>query len=91
MGLDRIDGATGLRKAAGTARAVAVAVAGSAQRANALAALRLTRAIDLPIAAAAGADRVRRLAAPRAEGREIDGVAFYDDSKGTNVGAPWRR
>jgi UDP-N-acetylmuramoylalanine--D-glutamate ligase len=55
---------------------------------NALAALGLTRAIDLPyepllhaLAVFEGLPhRVQKIG-------EIDGVAFYDDSKGTNVGA----
>jgi UDP-N-acetylmuramoylalanine--D-glutamate ligase len=56
--------------------------------ANALAALALCRAIDLPMPALLAAlrgfkglpHRVERVA-------EIDGVVYYDDSKGTNVGA----
>ncbi len=55
---------------------------------NALAALALTRAIDLPYEPLLHAlalfeglpHRVQKVG-------EIDGVAFYDDSKGTNVGA----
>ena len=56
--------------------------------ANALAALALTRAVDLPYHALLQAlaefeglpHRVQKVA-------EIEGVSFYDDSKGTNVGA----
>jgi len=56
--------------------------------ANALAALALARAIDLPYPALLDAlrefqglpHRMHRIA-------EIDGVVYYDDSKGTNVGA----
>jgi UDP-N-acetylmuramoylalanine--D-glutamate ligase len=63
-------------------------IAGLHNAANALAALALTRAIDLPDAPLLQAltefeglpHRVQKVA-------EIDGVAFYDDSKGTNVGA----
>jgi len=63
-------------------------IAGLHNAANALAALALTRAIDLPEAPLLQAltefeglpHRVQKVA-------EIDGVAFYDDSKGTNVGA----
>ena len=63
-------------------------VTGLHNAANALAALALARAIDLPyeplLRALAGfeglAHRVQKVA-------EIDGVTFYDDSKGTNVGA----
>ena len=63
-------------------------VAGLHNVANALAALALCRAIDLPLLPLLDAlrdfkglpHRVERVA-------EIDGVVFYDDSKGTNVGA----
>ena len=63
-------------------------VAGLHNVANALAALALCRAIDLPtpvlLAGLRGfkglPHRVERVA-------EIDGVVYYDDSKGTNVGA----
>jgi len=63
-------------------------VAGMHNVANALAALALCGAIGLPMQALSGAlrsfrglpHRVQRVA-------EIDGVVYYDDSKGTNVGA----
>jgi UDP-N-acetylmuramoylalanine--D-glutamate ligase len=63
-------------------------VAGLHNAANALAALGLAQAIELPEAPALQAlahfeglpHRVQKVA-------EIDGVHFYDDSKGTNVGA----
>jgi UDP-N-acetylmuramoylalanine--D-glutamate ligase len=63
-------------------------VAGLHNAANALAALALARAIDLPYEPLLRAlaqfeglpHRVQKVA-------EIDGVVFYDDSKGTNVGA----
>jgi UDP-N-acetylmuramoylalanine--D-glutamate ligase len=63
-------------------------VAGLHNAANALAALALARAIDLPEAPLVAAlrefrglpHRVQRVA-------EVRGVIFYDDSKGTNVGA----
>jgi UDP-N-acetylmuramoylalanine--D-glutamate ligase len=63
-------------------------LAGLHNAANALAALALCRAIGLPLAPLAEAlrrfaglpHRVERVA-------EIDGVTFYDDSKGTNVGS----
>jgi UDP-N-acetylmuramoylalanine--D-glutamate ligase len=66
----------------------ALPVAGLHNAANALAALALTRAIDLPMDALLRGlvhfkglpHRVERVA-------EIDGVTYYDDSKGTNVGA----
>jgi len=65
-----------------------LAIAGLHNAANALAALALCRSIDLPLALLLPAlrdfkglpHRVERIA-------EIDGVAWYDDSKGTNVGA----
>jgi UDP-N-acetylmuramoylalanine--D-glutamate ligase len=63
-------------------------VAGLHNVANALAALALCRAIDIPMPALIEAlhsfkglpHRVERVA-------EIDGISYYDDSKGTNVGA----
>ncbi len=65
-----------------------LAIAGLHNAANALAALALTRAIDLPyphllegLATFSGLPhRVEKVG-------EIDGVSWYDDSKGTNVGA----
>ncbi|MFZ3018327.1 MAG: UDP-N-acetylmuramoyl-L-alanine--D-glutamate ligase [Gallionella sp.] len=69
-------------------RASELQVTGLHNVANALAALALCRAIDLPMQALLDAlrgfkglpHRVERVA-------EIDGVVYYDDSKGTNVGA----
>ena len=63
-------------------------VAGSHNAANALAALSLCSAIDLPMPVMLSAlcnfeglpHRVERVA-------EMDGITYYDDSKGTNVGA----
>ena len=63
-------------------------IAGLHNVANALAALALCHAIDLPMAVMLDAlrnfkglpHRVERVA-------EVDGVVYYDDSKGTNVGA----
>ena len=65
-----------------------IPLAGRHNAANALAALALCRAIDLPLAPLLRAlqhfkglpHRVEKVA-------EIGGVTFYDDSKGTNVGA----
>lgn len=55
---------------------------------NALAALALARAIDCPLAPMLHALREYRGEAHRVElVASIDGVEFYDDSKGTNVGA----
>jgi len=66
----------------------ALPVTGLHNAANALAALALTRALDLPMEALLRGlahfcglpHRVERVA-------EIEGVTYYDDSKGTNVGA----
>ena len=56
--------------------------------ANALAALALARAIDLPYAALLATLRNFRGLPHRVERvAEIDGVTYFDDSKGTNVGA----
>jgi len=88
-GLTESEGETWL--AQGTQKLMGVSqlrVAGLHNAANALAALALTRAIDLPYQPLLQAltefeglpHRVQKVA-------EIDGVAFYDDSKGTNVGA----
>jgi len=63
-------------------------VVGSQNAANALAALALCRAIDLPYAALVDGLRGFRGLPHRVERvAEIAGVVFYDDSKGTNVGA----
>lgn len=69
-------------------RADELALSGLHNAANALAALALCRAIGLPLAPLLPAlrefkglpHRIERIA-------EIEGVAWYDDSKGTNVGA----
>ena len=63
-------------------------VAGLQNAANALAALALCRAINLPYSPLIGGLRAFRGLPHRVERvDEIDGVVFYDDSKGTNVGA----
>ncbi len=63
-------------------------IAGMHNVANALAALALCRAIDLPMTALLDALRSFRGLPHRVERvAEIDGVVYYDDSKGTNVGA----
>ncbi|PWT74393.1 MAG: UDP-N-acetylmuramoyl-L-alanine--D-glutamate ligase [Proteobacteria bacterium] len=88
-GLADADGETWMCQ--GTRRLMRVSqlrVAGLHNAANGLAALALTHAIDLPYAPLLQAlakfeglpHRVQRIA-------EIEGVVFYDDSKGTNVGA----
>lgn len=63
-------------------------IAGLHNAANALAALALTRAIDLPYAhLLEGLVTFRGLPHRVEKVAEIDGVSWYDDSKGTNVGA----
>lgn len=63
-------------------------VSGLHNVANALAALALCRAIDLPLAPLLDALRNFRGLPHRVEKvAEISGVTYYDDSKGTNVGA----
>jgi UDP-N-acetylmuramoylalanine--D-glutamate ligase len=69
-------------------RADELALAGLHNAANALAALALCRAIGLPLAPLLPALRAFKGLPHRVERiAEIDGVAWYDDSKGTNVGA----
>ena len=80
----------GWRKARNQLMPVAeLPLAGLHNAANALAALALCRAIDLPLAPAAGRRCATFKGLPhRVENvAEINGVTFYDDSKGTNVGA----
>jgi len=64
-------------------------IAGTHNAANALAALALGRAIGLPLAAMLAGLKAFRGLPHRVEpvARRGDGVVFYDDSKGTNVGA----
>ncbi len=63
-------------------------LAGLHNAANALAALALCRAIDLPFEPLIDALRNFKGLPHRVEKvAEIDGISFYDDSKGTNVGA----
>jgi len=65
-----------------------LSTAGMHNVANALAALALCRAIGLPMPALLDALRSFRGLPHRVERiAEIDGVVYYDDSKGTNVGA----
>jgi UDP-N-acetylmuramoylalanine--D-glutamate ligase len=66
----------------------ALPVAGLHNAANALAALALTRALDLPMEALLrGLLHFKGLPHRLERVAEIDGVTWYDDSKGTNVGA----
>jgi UDP-N-acetylmuramoylalanine--D-glutamate ligase len=63
-------------------------VVGLQNAANALAALALCRSIDLPYSLLIEGLRAFRGLPHRVERvAEIDGVVFFDDSKGTNVGA----
>ena len=63
-------------------------IAGLHNAANALAALALCRALDLPYAhLLEGLATFKGLPHRVEKVAEIDGVAWYDDSKGTNVGA----
>ncbi|MGE5027728.1 MAG: UDP-N-acetylmuramoyl-L-alanine--D-glutamate ligase [Betaproteobacteria bacterium] len=88
-GLLEADG--GLWLAQGENRLMAVSelrLAGLHNAANALAALALCRAIDLPLHPLLEALREFKGLPHRVENvAEIKGVTFYDDSKGTNVGA----
>ena len=88
-GLTESDGETWLSQGGHKLMGVSqLRVSGLHNAANAMAALALTRAIDLPyhpllqaLAEFEGLPhRVQKVA-------ELEGVAFYDDSKGTNVGA----
>lgn len=63
-------------------------LAGLHNVANALAALALTRAVDLPVEPLVAALKQFKGLPHRVEFvRDVRGVSFYDDSKGTNVGA----
>jgi UDP-N-acetylmuramoylalanine--D-glutamate ligase len=66
----------------------ALPVAGLHNAANALAALALTRALDLPMDdLLRGLVHFKGLPHRVEKVAEIEGVTYYDDSKGTNVGA----
>ncbi len=69
-------------------RADELQVAGLHNVANALAALALCRALEMPLAPLVNALRSFRGLPHRVEKvAEIAGISYYDDSKGTNVGA----
>jgi UDP-N-acetylmuramoylalanine--D-glutamate ligase len=69
-------------------RADELQVTGLHNVANALAALALCRALDLPLAPLCAALRAFKGLPHRVEKvAEIAGITYYDDSKGTNVGA----
>jgi len=86
-----LGGENGPWLAQGENRLLAVAdlpLAGLHNAANALAALALCRAIDLPLQPLIEALREFKGLPHRVEKvAEINGITFYDDSKGTNVGA----
>ncbi len=86
-----LDGENGPWLSQGGNRLLAVAdlsLAGLHNAANALAALALCRAIDLPLQPLIEALREFKGLPHRVEKvAEINGIPFYDDSKGTNVGA----
>lgn len=86
-----LEGENGPWLSQGGNRLLAVAdlpLAGLHNAANALAALALCRAIDLPLQPLIEALREFKGLPHRVEKvAEINGITFYDDSKGTNVGA----
>ncbi len=89
FGIDRADGEIWLMQ--GTQRllkASELQVAGLHNVANALAALALSRAINFPMPVLLEALRSFKGLPHRVERvAEMDGITYYDDSKGTNVGA----
>jgi UDP-N-acetylmuramoylalanine--D-glutamate ligase len=89
FGIERADGEIWLMQ--GTQRllkASELQVAGLHNVANALAALALSRAINFPMHTLLEALRSFKGLPHRVERvAEIDGIIYYDDSKGTNVGA----
>lgn len=89
FGLLRVDGELWLAQGATPLLALKeLPLAGLHNAANALAALALTRALDLSYAPLLAALREFEGLPHRLEKiAEIDGVAYYNDSKGTNVGA----
>ncbi|OIR19272.1 UDP-N-acetylmuramoylalanine--D-glutamate ligase [mine drainage metagenome] len=69
-------------------RADELQVSGLHNVANALAALALCRALDIPLAPLVDALRAFKGLPHRVERiAEVQGITYYDDSKGTNVGA----
>jgi UDP-N-acetylmuramoylalanine--D-glutamate ligase len=89
FGLLRVGGELWLAQGATPLLALSeLSIAGLHNAANALAALALTRALDLSYAPLLAALRDFKGLPHRLEKvAEFDGVAYYDDSKGTNVGA----
>ena len=89
FGLQRVDGDLWLAQGATPLVAVkALPLAGLHNAANALAALALARVLGASYAPLLAALREFKGLPHRLEkAAEIDGVAYYDDSKGTNVGS----
>ncbi|NBU58807.1 MAG: UDP-N-acetylmuramoyl-L-alanine--D-glutamate ligase [Betaproteobacteria bacterium] len=89
FGLAEVDGELALAQGSRVLmRAAELRVTGVHNATNALAAIALCRALDLPEGPLLSALREFRGLAHRVERvAEIGGVVYYDDSKGTNVGA----
>ena len=89
FGLIEVDGEVALAQGSRVLmRASELKVAGMHNATNAVAAIALCRAIDLPEGPLLSALREFRGLAHRVERvAEVGGVVYYDDSKGTNVGA----
>jgi len=89
FGLAEVDGETVLAQGSRVLmRAAELRVTGLHNATNALAAFALCRALDMPEGPLLSALREFRGLAHRVERvAEVAGVTFYDDSKGTNVGA----
>ena len=89
FGIESIEGETWLMQGSQQLlKASELQVAGTHNVANALAALALSRAIDFPMPTLLDALRSFKGLPHRVERvAEFDGITYYDDSKGTNVGA----
>lgn len=89
FGLVEVDGGVALAQGSRVlVRASELKVAGLHNATNALAAFALCRALDLPEGPLLSALREFRGLAHRVERvAEVAGITYYDDSKGTNVGA----
>jgi UDP-N-acetylmuramoylalanine--D-glutamate ligase len=89
FGIERADGEVWLMQGKQRLlKASELQVAGLHNVANALAALALSRAIDFPMPVLLDALRSFKGLPHRVERvAELDGITYYDDSKGTNVGA----
>jgi UDP-N-acetylmuramoylalanine--D-glutamate ligase len=89
FGIERVDGEIWLLQGKQRLlKASELQLVGMHNVANALAALALSRAIDFPMPVLLEALRSFKGLPHRVERvAEIDGITYYDDSKGTNVGA----